>query len=100
MNASVIYQYGGPEVLRYEDYPDPLLQPGEVLVRVAAAGVNPVDALERSGGTKEWRPVPFPGVLGWDRSGTVEQLGSGVKGFSVGDQVHAWAYHTTLNSAR
>jgi NADPH:quinone reductase-like Zn-dependent oxidoreductase len=63
MKASVIHEYGGPEVLRYEDYPDPVVQPGEVLVRVAAAGVNPVDALERSGETKAWRPIRFPGVL-------------------------------------
>ena len=88
-----------PEVLRYEDCPDPVLQPGEVLVRVAAAGVNPVDALERSGQTKDWRPVRFPGVLGWDLSGTVEKLGAGVEGFSMGDQVLAWAYHTSPNSA-
>jgi NADPH:quinone reductase-like Zn-dependent oxidoreductase len=94
MKASVIHEYGGPEVLRYEDYPDPVPQAAEVVVRVAAAGVNPVDILERSGGTKEWRPVQFPGVIGWDLSGTVEKLGSGVKGFSVGDQVLAWAYHT------
>jgi NADPH:quinone reductase-like Zn-dependent oxidoreductase len=94
MKAAVIHEYGGPEVLKYEDYPDPILQPGEVLVRVAAAGVNPIDALERSGETKAWRPVQFPGVLGWDLSGTVEKLGSGVEGFSMGDQVLAWAYHT------
>ena len=94
MKAAVIHEYGGPEVLKYEDYPDPILQPGEVLVRVAAAGVNPVDTLERAGQTKEWRPVQFPGVLGWDLSGTVEKLGSGVKTFSLGDHVLAWAYHT------
>ncbi len=94
MKAAVIHEYGGPEVLRYEDYPDPVLQPGEVMVRVAAAGVNPVDVLERSGETKAWRPVQFPGVLGWDLSGTVEKLGSGVEGFSMGDQVLAWAYRT------
>jgi NADPH:quinone reductase-like Zn-dependent oxidoreductase len=94
MKASVIHEYGGPEVLHYEDYPDPVLNPGEVLVRVAAAGLNPVDILERSGQTKEWRPIQFPGVIGWDLSGTVEKLGTGVKGFSVGDQVLAWAYHT------
>ena len=94
MKVAVIHEYGGPEVLRYEDYPDPVLKSGEVLVRVAAAGVNPVDALERSGETKAWRPIQFPGVLGWDFSGTVEKLGSGAEGFSVGDQVLAWAYHT------
>ena len=94
MKAAVIHEYGGPEVLRYEDYPDPVLGEGAVLIWVAAAGVNPVDALERSGATKEWRHVQFPGVLGWDLSGTVEKLGTGVEGLSVGDQVLAWAYHT------
>jgi len=94
MKASVIHDYGGPEVLKYEDYPDPILHPGEVLVRVAAAGVNPIDTLERSGQTKEWRPVQFPGVLGWDLSGTVEEFGAGVEGFTSGDQVLAWAYHS------
>jgi NADPH:quinone reductase-like Zn-dependent oxidoreductase len=41
MKASVIHEYGGPDVLRYEDYPEPAVNPGEVLIRVAAAGVNP-----------------------------------------------------------
>lgn len=94
MKASVIHEYGGPEVLKYEDYPDPILHPGEVLVRVAAAGVNPIDTLERSGQTKQWRPVQFPGVLGYDLSGMVEKLGAGVEGFSIGDQVLALADHT------
>ena len=94
MKASVIHEYGGPEVLRYEDHPDPVLKPGDVLVRVSAAGVNPVDILERTGQTKDWRPVQFPGVIGWDLSGTIEKVAAGVNGFSVGDQVLAWAYHT------
>ncbi len=94
MKASVVHEYGGPEVLRYEDYPDPIVEPGEVLVRVAAAGVNPVDVLERSGETKEWRPIQFPGVIGWDLSGTVEKLGQGVEAFSVGDLGLAWSFHT------
>lgn len=94
MKAAVIHEYGGPEVLRYEDYADPAPLQDEVLVRVAAAGLNPVDLLERSGQTKEWRPIQFPGVIGWDLSGTVEKLGADVEGFSVGDHVLAWAYHT------
>ena len=94
MKASVIHEYGGPEVLRYEDYPDPVLNQAEVLIRVAAAGLNPVDILERSGQTKDWRPIQFPGVIGWDLSGTIEKLGADVEGFSVGDQVLTWAYHT------
>lgn len=94
MKASVIHEYGGPEVLRYEEYSDPVPNQGEVLVRVAAAGLNPVDLIERSGETKEWRPIKFPGVIGWDLSGTVEKVGVGVEGFSAGDPVLAWAYHT------
>ena len=94
MKAAVIHEYGGPGVLEYEDYPDPTLQSGEVLIRVAAAGVNPIDALLRSGQIKDRQPVTFPGILGRDLSGTVEKLGSGVSGFSIGDRVLAWTYHT------
>jgi NADPH:quinone reductase-like Zn-dependent oxidoreductase len=93
MKAVVNYEYGGPEVLKYTDYPDPVAGPGDVLVRVAAAGVNPVDVIERSGGTKDWRPE-LPDILGWDVAGTVLGLGPGAKGFSVGDRVLAWTYHT------
>jgi NADPH:quinone reductase-like Zn-dependent oxidoreductase len=94
MKAAVIHSYGGPEVLKYEDYPDPKPGPGEVLVRIAAAGVNPVDLREREGATKDWRPVVFPGVLGWDLSGTIVGLGTDVQNFAIGAQVFGWAYHT------
>lgn len=94
MKAIVINEYGGPEVLKYTDYPDPTPGEGEVLIRVAAAGINPVDLMQRSGATKAYFPVEFPGVIGWDLSGTVLRLGSGVKDFVVGDQVFAWAFHT------
>jgi NADPH:quinone reductase-like Zn-dependent oxidoreductase len=94
MKAIVIHQYGGPEVLKYEEYPGPVAGPGEVLVRVAAASINPIDTYERAGLTKDFRPVQFPGVLGWDLAGTVVGLGPGVERFSVGDRVLAWAYHT------
>ena len=94
MKAIVIHQYGGPEVLRFEDYPDPVAQSGEVLVKVAATSINPIDTLERAGLTKDFRPVQFPGVLGWDLAGTVVGVGPGAKGFVVGDKVLAWAYHT------
>jgi NADPH:quinone reductase-like Zn-dependent oxidoreductase len=94
MKAAVIHDYGGPEVLKYEDYPDPQPGPGEVQVRVAAAGVNPVDLREREGATKDWRPVVFPGVLGWDLSGTVVALGAGVRDLTIGEKVFAWGYHS------
>jgi NADPH:quinone reductase-like Zn-dependent oxidoreductase len=94
MKAIVIHQYGGPEVLKFEDFPDPVAGAGEVLVRVAAASINPIDTFERAGLTKDFKPVKFPGVLGWDLAGTIVGLGSGVNGFAIGDEVLAWAYHT------
>jgi NADPH:quinone reductase-like Zn-dependent oxidoreductase len=94
MKAIVMHEYGGPEVLEYGDYPDPAPSKGEVLIRVAAASINPVDLVQRSGGTRAYFPVEFPGVIGWDLSGTVLQLGEGVKDFSVGDRVFAWAFHS------
>jgi NADPH:quinone reductase-like Zn-dependent oxidoreductase len=94
MKAAVIHGYGGPEVLSYEEMPDPAPGPGEVLVRVAAAGINPVDTYQRSGKRKDFGALHFPAVLGWDLSGTVEALGEGVNGFVVGDKVLAWASHT------
>jgi NADPH:quinone reductase-like Zn-dependent oxidoreductase len=94
MKAAVLHRYGGPEELKYEDLPDPVPGPGDLLVNVAGAGINPVDMHEISGATKDWRPLQFPAVIGWDVSGTVAQLGSGVRDFTVGDRVAAWAYHT------
>ena len=94
MKAIVIHQYGGPEVLKFEDYPDPVPVQGEVLVRVAAAGVNPIDYKRRAGLTKDFYPLHFPGLIGVDMAGTVVKLGPGVEGFSVGDQVFAMADNT------
>src|SRR5271170_3396200 len=91
MKAVVVHQYGGPEVLKFEDYPDPVPGPGEVLVRVAAASVNPIDYKRRAGLTKDFYPMKFPGLIGVDVSGTVIKSGPGVEGFSAGDQVFAMA---------
>jgi NADPH:quinone reductase-like Zn-dependent oxidoreductase len=94
MNAVVIHQYGGPEVLKFEEYPDPVAGAGEVLVRVAATSINPIDNTRRSGRAKDFFPIQFPGVIGMDLAGTVLKLGSGVEGFSVGDRVFAMADQT------
>jgi NADPH:quinone reductase-like Zn-dependent oxidoreductase len=94
MKAVVVHQYGGPEVLKFEDYPDPVPGPGEVLVRVAATSVNPIDYKRRAGLTKDFYPMHFPGLIGVDMAGTVVKLGPGVEGFSVGDQVFAMADNT------
>jgi NADPH:quinone reductase-like Zn-dependent oxidoreductase len=89
MMAIVVHQYGGPEVLKFEEYPDPIPGPGEVLVRVAAASVNPIDCMRRAGLTKDSYPIKFPGLIGIDMAGTAVKIGDGVAGFSVGDRVFA-----------
>lgn len=94
MKAIVVHQYGGPEVLKWDDYPDPVAGPGEVLVRVAASSVNPIDYKRRAGFTKAFYPINFPGLMGVDVSGTVAKVGPGVEGFSVGDPVFAMANNT------
>jgi len=94
MKAIVVHEYGGPEVLKFEEYPDPVPGPGEVLVRVAAASVNPIDYKRRAGLTKDFYPIKFPGLIGVDLAGTVVEIGPGVEGFSAGDQVFAMADNT------
>jgi NADPH:quinone reductase-like Zn-dependent oxidoreductase len=94
MKAVVVHQYGGPEVLKFEEYPDPVPGPREVLVRVAAASVNPIDYKRRAGLTKDFYPLKFPGLIGVDMAGTVVKIGPGVEGFSVGDRVFAMADNT------
>jgi NADPH:quinone reductase-like Zn-dependent oxidoreductase len=94
MRAIVVHQYGGPEALKFEDYPDPAPGQGEVLVRVAAASVNPIDYKRRAGLTEDYYPINFPGLIGIDVAGTVIKIGPGAEGFSVGDQVFAMADNT------
>jgi NADPH:quinone reductase-like Zn-dependent oxidoreductase len=94
MKAAVVHKYGGPEELKYEDFADPAPASGEVLVRVAAASVNPWDFKQRSGATKAFAPLEFPSVIGADFSGTVVKVGAGVTGFAAGDKVFGQALHT------
>src|ERR1700735_1266250 len=94
MKAVVVHQYGGPEVLKFEEYPDPIPGPGEVLVRVAAASVNPIDYKRGAGLTKDFYPLTLPGLIGVDLAGTVVKTGPGVEDFSVGDRVFAMADNT------
>jgi NADPH:quinone reductase-like Zn-dependent oxidoreductase len=87
MRSVRIYGYGGTEVLVYEDAPCPRPQAGEVLVRVHAAGINPIDCKMREGHFNGMIPIEFPLVLGWDVSGVVESVGPGVDRLAVGDEV-------------
>ncbi|MBB5058144.1 NADPH:quinone reductase-like Zn-dependent oxidoreductase [Granulicella aggregans] len=94
MKAVVLHEYGGPSKLKYEDFEDPKPGPGEVLVRVAATSVNPVDYKMRTGAAKERFPVNFPGILGRDVSGLVREVGEGVTGFAPAQRVMALAHAT------
>jgi len=93
MKAVQQHVFGGPEVLRYEDAPVPVLQPGEVLVRVHAVGINPPDWYLREGYKMlppEWQPkVTFPVILGTDVSGVIAAMADDVTDFAVGDAVYA-----------
>lgn len=83
MKAIRIHEDGGPEVLRYEDVPDPTAGDGEVLIRLRAASLNHLDVWVRKG----LPSVPKPRILGADGAGTVEVLGPGVSGFELGQRV-------------
>jgi NADPH:quinone reductase-like Zn-dependent oxidoreductase len=89
MKAIRIYEYGGRETLRYEDAPIPEPKAGELLVRVKAAAVNPVDVWVREGRLKGLLKHELPLVLGWDASGVIEAVGDGISKFDVGDAVFA-----------
>ena len=88
MRVVLVSEMGGPEVLTVADYPEPVPGPGQVLVDVAAAGVNFSDIYAREGRPPYRRELPF--VLGSEGAGTVAALGAGVTGLAAGDRV-AWA---------
>ncbi|ROQ32787.1 NADPH:quinone reductase-like Zn-dependent oxidoreductase [Streptomyces sp. PanSC19] len=91
MEAIVYEEFGGPEVLRHEAgvaKPEP--GPGEVRVKVAAVGVNPVDWKRRRGWVEAFYPTTFPTVPGLEFAGTVDALGEGVTDLAVGDEVLGW----------
>ena len=89
MKAIRIHQYGGPEVLAQVEMQRPTPGPNEVLIKVHAAAVNPVDWKLRAGLVKDIFPLTFPSTLGWDVSGTVEEVGPGAALFKRGDEVYA-----------
>lgn len=89
MKAVRIHEYGGPEVLRFEEVPRPQPAARELLIRVHAAGVNPVDWKVREGYLKDLLPYSLPFIPGWDVSGTIEAAGSGVTRFQEGDEVYS-----------
>lgn len=90
MKAITYATHGGSEVLTVDDIDLPVAGPGDVLVRIQAAGVNPVDVQAREGRLESMIPTSFPAVPGWDLAGVVEAVGEGVITLVPGDQV--WGY--------
>lgn len=88
MKAGVIYEYGGPEVFKIEDIPEPELRKNEILVKVYAASVNPVDWKQRKGNHKRFLKAEFPIVPGYDVSGVVVRSESNQSRFKPGDEVY------------
>lgn len=88
MKAIRVHSYGGPEVLQYEEVAQPSPGPGELLIKVQAASVNPIDWKIRAGYMKDIFPHTMPFIPGWDASGIVEAVGSGVTNFRKGDEVY------------
>jgi len=88
MKAVRIHEYGGPEVLSIDEIPIPQPAPDEVLIKVHSTSVNPVDWKIREGQRKDKFPAKLPLTLGWDVSGTVEEVGEKVSAFKKGDEVY------------
>jgi len=86
MRAIRVHRFGGPEVLQLEDIPDPVVGPGQVLIRNHAAGVNPVDAYIRAGQYARLPALPY--TPGWDGAGVVEAVGEGITRVAAGDRVY------------
>jgi NADPH:quinone reductase len=86
VKAIRVHEFGGPEVLKLEEVPDPQPGPEQVLVRIKAVGINPVECYIRTG-TYAIKP-PLPYTPGMDAAGTVEAVGSGVSGFKAGERVY------------
>jgi NADPH:quinone reductase-like Zn-dependent oxidoreductase len=100
MKAVRIHDFGEPDIQVYEDAPRPTISTDEVLVRVHAAGVNPVDSKTRAGrGMANRFSNPFPLIVGWDISGVVENVGANVKEFQPGDEVYAMTRFPEIGSA-
>lgn len=89
MKAVRIHEFGGPEVMKVEDIERPVAAPDEILVKMYASGVNPVDWVIRNGANDVLRPfLKLPMTLGWDAAGVIEEMGSDVTGFQKGDAVY------------
>jgi NADPH:quinone reductase-like Zn-dependent oxidoreductase len=94
MKAIRIHEFGGPVVLELEDVEIPQPKADEVLIKVYASSVNPVDQKIVAGESQAKFPTQFPLTIGWDVSGVIEQAGNRVRNFSIGDEVYGRPFPT------
>lgn len=94
MKAIRIHEFGGPDVLELEDIEVPQPKADEVLIKVYASSVNPVDGKIVAGQSQAKFPTKFPLTIGWDVSGVIEQAGNQVRNFSIGDEVYGRPFPT------
>jgi NADPH:quinone reductase-like Zn-dependent oxidoreductase len=99
MRALQFRTYGGPEVLEWAEAPDPHAGPGQIRIAVRAASVNPIDWKTSSGALSGGKPMEGTGYLGYDAAGVVDEVGDGVSGVSVGDEVFGRGQHTQAEYA-
>ncbi|MCC7416353.1 MAG: NADPH:quinone reductase [Acidobacteria bacterium] len=97
MKAIRVHAFGGPELLQLEEVPDPRPGPRQAVVRLSAAGVNPVDVYIQRGGYARTPPLPY--TPGFDGAGEIEQVGPGLEGFAVGDRVYVAGPGETIAGA-
>jgi NADPH:quinone reductase-like Zn-dependent oxidoreductase len=90
MKAVVVHEYGGPEVLKLEEIPRPEPKEDEILVKVIAAGVNPVDSAARSARFAQFLGIKLPAIPGYDIAGVVEKTGAKITKFKAGDAIYAY----------
>src|SRR5260370_16031277 len=90
IKAIVVHEYGGPEVLKYEDVPRPEPKEDQILVHVIAAGVNPVDDASRSPKYAKFFGITLPFIPGYDIAGVVEKTGAKITKLKQGDSVYAY----------
>jgi NADPH:quinone reductase-like Zn-dependent oxidoreductase len=99
MRALQFTEYGGPEVLQWAEAPEPHAGPGQIRIAVRAASVNPLDWKVISGALAGDAPMDGPGYLGYDAAGVVDEVGDGVTGIAVGDDVFGRGEHTQAEFA-
>ena len=99
MRALLYRSYGGPEVLEVGEVPEPHAGPGQIRIAVKAASVNPIDWKQRSGMLAGGQPLEAPAYLGFDAAGVVDEVGEGVTGVAVADEVFGNGKHTQAEYA-